>query len=232
MADQDYPVPGRPGEPARQPSQSPAGLARYGYLEYDRVLFFSDAVFAIAITLLVVDLPMTAARSGAESGAQLRAAVPGITSFVISFAVIGLFWLGHHSVSRFITAFDRTLILLNLLFLGTIAFLPYPTEVLGRASAAQTPALIFYAACCAAAGLTEGIVWLYATRAGAGLAPAVTKQMRLLYALQIGRIPAVFLASVPVAVFAPGVTSYLWLLILVTGKVLDRVAVVRRMEQP
>src|SRR5881394_3332137 len=71
-------------------------LSVAGNLEYDRVLFFSDAVFAIAITLLV----------------------------------IGLFWMGHDRLFRYITALDRQIIFLNLLFLGTIAFLPYPTALL------------------------------------------------------------------------------------------------------
>jgi uncharacterized membrane protein len=215
------------GGPARA-----RGLASYGRMEYDRVVFFSDAVFAIAITLLVVDLPMTGARSVAGSGPALRAAVPGIVSFAVSFAVIGLFWLGHHTVIRFVTAFDRPLILLNLLFLGTIAFLPYPTELLGRASGNERPAVIFYALCCAAAGLAEGMAWLYATRPGAALAPAVTAPTRRIYLLQIGRIPVIFLLSVPVAVVSPALATYSWGLILVVGLLLDRFAAVRGLPEP
>jgi uncharacterized membrane protein len=211
------------GGQAGPPALDLSGVARSGNLEYDRILFFNDAVFAIAITLLVVDLPMTAARSAASSGAELRAAVPGITSFVISFAVIGLFWIGQHGIFRYISAFDRKLILLNLVFLGTIAFLPYPTEVLGRASGTERPAVIFYAACCAAAGLTEGIAWFYATRPAGGLAPGITAQLRWRSMLQIARVPAVFGLSIPVAFVSPSLATYTWILILVTGAVLDRV---------
>jgi hypothetical protein len=71
-------------------------LARAGHLEYDRVLFFSDAIFAIAITLLALDLRVPIGRSF-QAGHELRQAVPGIESFTISFVVIGLFWLGHRS---------------------------------------------------------------------------------------------------------------------------------------
>lgn len=230
MADQDAAAGDQPAAPA--PGQAAAGLARYGKMEYDRVVFFSDAVFAIAITLLVVDLPMTAARSVSESGAVLRAAVPNIVSFMLSFAVIGLFWLGHHTIIRLITAFDRPLILLNLLFLGTVAFLPYPTEVLGQASGNERPAVIFYAVCCAAAGLAEAIAWLYATRPGRLLAPAVTARMRGIYLLQIGRIPVIFLLSVPVAVVSPTLATYSWGLILVVGLLLDRFGTVRELQQP
>ena len=119
-------------------------LARVGFLEYDRVLFFSDAVFAIAITLLAFDLRKT----------NLHHAQPGLIGFGISFAVIGLFWLGHHAIFRYITALDRRLITINLIFLGFIALLPYPTRLLSLrhvGSPNPTP-VVFYAACCAAAG--------------------------------------------------------------------------------
>lgn len=219
------------GEPVSGRHEPGAGwLARSGNLEYDRVLFFSDAIFAIAITLLALDLRVPAASS--QSGHVLRAAVPGITSFAISFAVIGLFWLAHHSIFRYIIAFDRPLILLNLLFLGTIAFLPYPTNVLGLTSTSQAPAVIFYAACCSATGLVEVGVWLYATRPGSGLAAPAVAQVRLPYLLQAARVPAVFLLSIPVALFSPTVASLMWILILVVSLVLNRLVPPDRTKEP
>lgn len=206
--------------PGRRPRVT--SLVRAGHLEYDRVLFFSDAVFAIAITLLVVSLHVGPARAGkaVESGAELRAAVPSLIGFAISFAVIGLFWLGHHTVYRYVTALDRRLILLNLVFLGTIAFLPYPTELLSLTHN-QAPAVILYAACCSAAGLTEAAVWVYATHT-AGLAYRVPPRFRRSFLLQILRIPAVFLLSIPVAPFSPSVAMYMWILIWFTRLGLSR----------
>ncbi len=136
----------------------------------------------------------------ADTGRELRDAGSGIEAFVISFAVIGLFWMGHHSMFRYITAVDRRLIFLNLLFLGVIAFLPYPTELIS--STLQTPSVIFYAACCAAAGLAEAACWLYATRSPAALAvpPATPAHRRS--ALQITRDTAVHLLSIPVTIFS------------------------------
>ena len=104
-------------------------LSRAGHLEYDRVLFFSDAIFAIAITLLVLGDPGPGSH-GNNPGEGDRHALPHIFAFAISFVVIGLFWMGHHSISRYIAAFDRRLIAINLLFLGIIAFLPFPTGLL------------------------------------------------------------------------------------------------------
>jgi hypothetical protein len=98
-------------------------LSVAGHLEYDRVLFFSDAVFAIAITLLVVDIRVPDIAGVVNAYQALHDARYKILGFAISFLVIGLFWMGHHRLYRYITALDRSLIFLNLLFL--IAFLPY-----------------------------------------------------------------------------------------------------------
>ena len=135
-------------------------LARAEEIEYDRVLFFSDAVFAIAITLLVVDLQVPDVPDR-QSGQQLRDSLPQIGGFALSFAVIGLFWIAHHSLFRYIKGLNRPLVLLNLLFLGCVAFLPYPTSLLSAAGD-QAPATVFYAASIAAAGLAEAAVWLHA----------------------------------------------------------------------
>src|ERR1700758_1814451 len=76
-------------------------LSVAGNLEYDRVLFFSDAVFAIAITLLVVDIRVPdIVRSVSH---QLHSDKVRILGFAISFLVIGLFWMGHHRLFRYIT---------------------------------------------------------------------------------------------------------------------------------
>lgn len=187
-------------------------LTRSGFIEYDRVLFFSDAVFAIAITLLAVELRVP------KSG--LHDAVPGLISFGISFAVIGLYWLGHHAIFRYITALDRPLIALNLIFLGAIALLPYPTEVLTKA--ASTAAVVFYAVCGAAAGLGEAAIWLYATRPRSGLADPSAAGVRLHYSLRVARVPVVFLASIPVAFATPENAPYTWILILPLGIVINR----------
>ena len=218
---------GPAGEPPAGGRHLPGGhrdrglypVARSGFIEYDRILFFSDAVMAIAVTLLAVDLrvPMTAIRTAA----LLSKDANSLVGFAISFAVIGLFWLGHHGIFRYITAFDRPLIGLNLVFLGTIAFLPYPTDVLSRPFS-DRGAVIFYAICGAAAGLAEGAVWLYATRPGSGLADPSVARVWLHTTLRIARIPAVFVASIPVALVAPNAAQYMWILIWITGIAINR----------
>jgi uncharacterized membrane protein len=223
------PVPGPPvpGPPIRRPSvRRLTGWAvplvwggsgetiEAGNLEFDRVLFFSDAVFAIAITLLVVDLrvPISATIRSAH---VLRAAVPNMIGFGIGFVVIGLFWIGHHSLFRHIVAINGLLIRLNLLFLGTIAFLPYPTALLSATSPSQVASVVFFAVCVAAAGLTEAAIWLYARRVPGLLSTGIPSWQRRRITLRILVAPVVFLASIPVALVAPRQAEYVWIAVYV-----------------
>jgi uncharacterized membrane protein len=195
-------------------------LSRSGHLEYDRVLFFSDAIFAIAITLLVLEIRVPGYK---DAGEEIRKAVPNMISFGISFVVIGLFWIGHHSLSRYIAAFDRGLITLNLLFLGTIAFLPFPTELLNSGShGASRAATIFYALAVAAAGLTELAIFVYASHVKGLLVPGLPPAVVRYTTLRLMPTPAVFLLSIPLAYYSPNLATYFWLLILVLANFLSR----------
>jgi uncharacterized membrane protein len=218
-ADDPLPVAGPVPQRART-ALSPLAIA--GNLEYDRVLFFSDAVFAIAITLLVVDLRVPSIASKVIASQQLSDAKLRILGFAISFLVIGLFWMGHHGLFRYITALDRPLIFLNLLFLGTIAFMPYPTALLFASGTDQVAATVFYAACAAGAGLVELAVWLYALRAK-GLVPAdVSPAVRRYETALLLPVPVVFGLSIPVAFAAPAVAPFTWILLVPIGSVLRR----------
>lgn len=199
-------------------------VSRAGTMEYDRILFFTDAVFAIAITLLIVDLPVSvehAVNSGTiNSGDQLRSDLPGILGFGISFAVIALFWIAHHSMYRYIKAIDRPLMLLNLLFLGVIAFLPYPTELLSATSTGQDWAVSFYALCAGSAGLFETLAWLYAMREG--LVEGLDQPSQWLFLVRAARVPLVFGLSIAIAQWRPRVATYFWLALTVTGWMINR----------
>jgi TMEM175 potassium channel family protein len=190
------------------------GLVLPGKLAYDRVLFFSDGVFAIAITLLVVDIRVPSPASGKiDSATALHAALPEILAFAISFAVIGLFWLGHHSMFGYITVLNRTLMLLNLLFLATIAFLPYPTALLSAAGG-QVTSTVFYASCVAAAGLAEAAIWIYAISAHSLMRGQVNPRVRRYYLGRLLALPLVFGLTIPVALASPQTADYLWLTLI------------------
>jgi uncharacterized membrane protein len=159
---------------------------------------------------------------------ELGADAHKILSFGISFVVIGLFWLGHHHLFRYITALDRRLILLNLLFLGTIAFLPYPTALLSATKGEHTASIAFYAACVAATGLMELVIWLYAMRAD-GLIPASISPARRRYeTVRLLPVPVVFGLSIPVAFAAPVAAQFSWILLVPIGRVLRHTKLARQ----
>ena len=130
-----------------------------------RVEAFSDGVFAIAITLLVLTVaqPRTYRNLAHELGAQW----PSLAAYVVSFAVIGIMWINHHSVFMHLEQVDRGLLYINLLLLMTIAFLPYPTGVLGQALAkgqGTRTAAVVYGVVMVVNAFAWGGLWLYASR--------------------------------------------------------------------
>jgi len=212
--------------PAQRARRALNPLAIAGNLEYDRVMFFSDAVMAIAITLLVVDLRVPDVVLYPRR--VLAADGPKILSFGISFVVIGLFWLGHHHLFRYITALDRRLILLNLLFLGTIAFLPYPTALLSATQGEHAVSTAFYAACVAAIGLVELVIWLYATRAGDLVPASISPARRRYETVHLLPVPVVFALSIPVAFASPIAAQFSWVLLVPIGRLLRHTRVTRQ----
>lgn len=129
-----------------------------------RVEAFSDGVFAIAITLLVLTIAQPANYRNLTH--ELLSRWPSLAAYVVSFAVIGIMWLNHHSLFSSFERIDRGLFYLNLLLLMTITFLPYPTGVLGEALAkghgAETAA-VFYAVTMAVNAYAWSALWLYAS---------------------------------------------------------------------
>lgn len=131
----------------------------------NRVEAFSDGVFAIAITLLV--LTVAQPRSYRHLAHDLGTQWPSLAAYIVSFAVIGIMWINHHSVFTHLEHVDRGLLYLNLLLLMTIAFLPYPTGVLGQALAkgqGTRTAAVAYGIVMALNACAWSALWLYASR--------------------------------------------------------------------
>jgi uncharacterized membrane protein len=104
-------------------------------VEFARTLTFTDGLFAIAMTLLVVDLAVPVLHVDStvhELADKLNDESEKFISFFISFAVIGRYWLAHHAYFSSLARMDRSLIALNLVYLAFIAFLPFPTALLGE----------------------------------------------------------------------------------------------------
>lgn len=114
--------------------------------ETARLEAFSDGVFAIAITLLILEIKVPGSGSG-ELSAQLLRQWPSYFSFIISFAFIGIMWINHHRLFTHIKRCDNSLLIFNLLLLGVTA-VPFPTAVLATHLGGpdqRTAALLFNA---------------------------------------------------------------------------------------
>lgn len=134
-------------------------------MEKNRVEAFSDGVFAIAITLLVLTVaePRNYVRLAHELGMQW----PSLAAYIVSFAVIGIMWINHHSIFMHLEHVDRGLLYLNLLLLMSIAFLPYPTGVLGQALAkghGTRTAAVTYGVVMVVNAYAWSALWLHASR--------------------------------------------------------------------
>jgi uncharacterized membrane protein len=112
----------------------------------ERLIFFSDAVFAIAITLLVIELHPPHLAQGAPDRAYwiaLAGMWPSLLGYFISFAVIGLFWMGHHRAFALAARYDPKVLLWNMGLLLTIGFMPFITAWLAQNLFARPPALLY-----------------------------------------------------------------------------------------
>src|SRR5205823_9759568 len=132
-------------------------------------------------------------------GHAVRGLGPSLASYVISFMAIGLYWLGHHRQLHFVERFDGGALLIDLVFLMSVAFLPFPTLLLNHYFGSV--AVIFYASSIAATGVLLAILWLYAARRG--LLRDADERLRTYFALRALFVPLVFLLSIPVAVVGP-----------------------------
>jgi len=129
-------------------------------METARLETFSDGIFAIAATLLILDVRVEG--RGALSD-QLLHAWPSYLGYAISFATIGIMWVNHRAIFRQIDRVDRTFLSLNVLALMVIAFIPFPTRVLaGHLHHDARTAAVFYGLTNMAMAVTYSAVWFYA----------------------------------------------------------------------
>jgi uncharacterized membrane protein len=127
-----------------------------------RLEAFSDAVFAVAITLLILEINIPA---GEHLWEQLKDQWPSFASFFVSFWVIGIIWVNHHGLLDHLKRIDRPVLYLNLLVLMTVVFIPFSTalmaEHLKHGESDETVAAIVYALAFLAMGLAFNVFWTY-----------------------------------------------------------------------
>jgi uncharacterized membrane protein len=179
----------------------------------ERLIFFSDAVFAIAITLLALEIHLPVEAAGLSDQQLMNSLVaiwPKYLSFIISFLVIGNFWISHHRRFRSITRYDTRLLFINLFMLMCIAFIPFPTSILSENS--NRTATIFYALSIAVTGLMSAILWWYASQKNRLTKKSFDNKVANRYLLSNLMIPVVFLLSVGLAFINPDLAKFSWVL--------------------
>jgi uncharacterized membrane protein len=129
----------------------------------NRLEAFSDAVFAVAITLLVLELSVPV---GDDLWHELKDEWPSFAAFFVSFWVIGIIWVNHHAVIDHIARADRGVLYLNLLLLMTVVFIPFSTALLAehlKSGADEEVAAAVYSGAFLAMAISYGLLWTYIT---------------------------------------------------------------------
>jgi uncharacterized membrane protein len=129
-----------------------------------RLETFSDGVFAIAATILVLELSVGGAKGG-DLGSALLDLWPSYLAYVTSFLTIGIIWMNHHTLVETIERADRVLLFLNLLLLLVVAFLPFPTKLVADYldKPGERPAVYAYAATFVVMAIIYNVWWRYAS---------------------------------------------------------------------
>jgi uncharacterized membrane protein len=139
----------------------------------ERIQAFSDGVFAIAITLLVLDLHVPSrGEDGGSLASELGHEWPSYAAYVVSFLVIGIIWVNHHQVLDAVRVVDRPVLFANLALLGVVSAIPFPTRMLAEYLTAGwdgSVAAAVYGATMLAMSIAFTVLWLVVTRERAGL---------------------------------------------------------------
>ena len=217
----------RKRNPGGKPMSTTAHSSPDAGRDRDRIVNLSDGIFAIAITLLVLDIRVPDIPENLVAGklpAELLSLWPQYLGYFLSFVCISVFWMIHHSVFRPIMAYDRPLLYLNFLFLMVIAFVPFPTALLGEYGDHQLPVAVYAATLAVGRLLLTAIYW-YSTRHASLLAEPQDPATVRFFVFRGLTIPAIFLLSIGVSFFSVGAARWTWFIMIA----IDAIVVRRRL---
>ena len=162
---------------------------------------FSDGVFAIAITLLVLDLVVPSRQEAAEKGLAhaLAQEWPAYFAYLVSFLVIGIIWVNHHTMFDKVRLVDRPVLFANLALLLVVSLIPFPTRLLAEyltAGSDSHVAAAVYSATMFAMGIAYATLWLVLTRNARLLHEGVDRQASRMALRRFGLGNVVYLATI------------------------------------
>ena len=183
-------------------------------VEFGRIVAFSDGVFSIAITLLVLGLTIDSGIPRNELAHVLWEKHEALLAYAISFAVIGRFWVLHHGFFGEVKGFDGRLMALNMFYLAWIVLIPFSSQVLGDYGG-QLPAVVVYAA--NLIGVVAVGQWMRWDAGQAGLTEEDPADAREDVVSSVFII-IISLFSIVVGLFDAGIAPFIWLLLFVEGR--------------
>jgi TMEM175 potassium channel family protein len=202
-------------------------------IDKNRVVGFSDAVFAFAATLLVlkIDLPQI---SGGNIEPQLAIALfslwPSYFVNIVSFLIIGYYWLNHHAIFGFIKRLNQTVVWINLIFLIFVSFIPFPVDLYG--SYPTVPLIdVFYSASLALVGYFLAFIWWYAADHHRLISKSLSDTQIRYYLARILIAPIVFTFSIPLVYIHPVLAQVSWLLVIVGTVVINKVFHIKKLSR-
>lgn len=182
--------------------------------QLERLILFSDAVFAIAITLLVIEIKIPEISKDLLTEKALLDAlkhlIPKFVGFLISFLLIGQYWIVHHRMFGFVTNFTERLVWLNILFLLTIALMPFSTGFYSEyvMSGVISP-VIFYSANIALLGFINFCMWRYISNPKRDLSENLTPLMSKYFSFRALTVPVIFIIFSFVYIYNPYVAFWI-----------------------
>jgi len=178
--------------------------------QLERMILFSDAVFAIAITLLVIEIKIPELHGEHITDkallGELKHLIPKFLGFIISFMLIGIYWTVHHRMFGYVTSYTPKLLRLNLLFLFFIVLMPFSTGFYGEYTGVELirdqlkVPMSFYVLNFAGAGFVNYLMWVYITNPKNKVAePPVDPEIAMLARIRSLTVPSVFVLMLIVA---------------------------------
>lgn len=185
-----------------------------GRWRLDRLAAFSDGVIAIVITLLVLGLEVPSAHAvpQAELGEYLAASLYPLVGYIVSFVLIGMYWMQHYLIFHFLTHADRPFVVLNLLFLLCLTFLPFPTG-LHAVYRDDELAVALYGGALALCGFSLLVLWYYATHRRRLVSEALPQNVVKSVTMRLAISPALCLVAIAASFINPWISRFVFLTI-------------------
>lgn len=182
--------------------------------QLERLILFSDAVFAIAITLLVIEIKIPEVHNEELSEKKLLSAlrdlIPKFIGFLVSFLLIGQYWMVHHRMFGYVINFNQRLIWLNILFLLAIALMPFSTGFYSEYAGMPviTP-VIFYTCNIAWLGIVNFFMWRYLSHPRHRLTENLSPQLARYSSLRAITVPVIFIICSIVYTQSPLIAAFI-----------------------